>query len=303
MSERILVIKLSALGDVIQAFGPFAAIRAHHPQARITLLTTRPFAPLLRRAPWFDEIWEDGRPYWSDIPAVLSLARRLRRGRFDKVYDLQTSGRSSRYRWFTGRAEWSGVESHRRANPGRDAMHTMERQREQLQVAGITAFPEPDMGWLDDRLEGLALPPRFCLLIPGASPNRPLKRWPAERFAELAARLPVPPVVLGGPAEAPLAAEILRAAPQGVDLTGRTSLAQIGALARTADFAIGNDTGPTHLVAAAGCRTLALFGEDSDPALSAPRGPAARWVRHIPLSGLEVGEVVHALENEPTAKT
>jgi ADP-heptose:LPS heptosyltransferase len=240
-------------------------------------------------------VWEDGRPSWGDPRAVARLALRLRRGRFGQVYDLQTSSRSSRYRWFTGPAAWSGVDSHRHANPGRDSLHTIERQREQLSIAGIRDFPVPSMDWLDDPLEGFALPPRFCLLIPGASPTRPAKRWPAARFAELASRLDAPPVVLGGPSEAPLAAEILRAVPQGVDLTGRTSLAQIGALARRASCAIGNDTGPTHLVAAAGCRTLTVFGEDSDPALSAPRGPAASWVRHIPLADLQVDAVLGAL--------
>ena len=62
MKPRILVIKLGALGDFAQAFGPFAAIRAHHPGAEITLLTTPPFAPLARQAPWFDQVWENGRP-------------------------------------------------------------------------------------------------------------------------------------------------------------------------------------------------------------------------------------------------
>jgi ADP-heptose:LPS heptosyltransferase len=102
-------------------------------------------------------------------------------------------------------------------------------------------------------------------------------------------------VVLGGPAEAPLAAEILQARPDGLDLTGRTDLAQIGALARRAGMAIGNDTGPTHLVAAAGCPTLAVFGEDSDPALCAPRGPAAGWVRQVPLASLGVEQALEGL--------
>nr|WP_237182134.1 glycosyltransferase family 9 protein [Roseomonas marmotae] len=286
---------MAALGDVVQAFGPFAAIRAHHPGARITLLTTKPFAPLLRRAPWFDEVWDDGRPDWSDLRAVARLAWRLRRAGFTRVYDLQTSSRSSRYRWFTGGAEWSGAESHRRLNPDRDRMHTVERQREQLTIAGIRDFPLPALDWLDDPLEGFDLPPRFVLLIPGASPTRPGKRWPAARFAELAARLDAPPVVLGGPAETPLAAEILHVRPDGLDLTGRTSLAQIGALARRAEAAIGNDTGPTHLVAAAGCPTLAVFGEESDPALCAPRGPAAAWVRQAPLEELGVEQVLAGL--------
>jgi len=296
---RVLVIKLAALGDFAQAFGPFAAIRAHHPGARITLLTTRAYAPLARMAPWFDEVWEDGRPSWSDIPALWRLARRLHGARFDRVYDLQTSARSSRYRWFIGRqAEWSGIArgaSHPHANPARDAMHTVDRQRDQLRMAGITAFPEPDLSWLDADLSRFALPDRFCLLVPGASPGRPAKRWPEDRFGVLAASLALPAVVIGGPAETPLAAAIVAAAPGTMDLTGRTSFADIAALARRAAFCIGNDTGPTHLVAAAGCPTLALFGEDSDPALCAPRGRRATFLRHVPLAGLEPADVAAKL--------
>ncbi|MBL6455818.1 glycosyltransferase family 9 protein [Belnapia sp. T6] len=296
MSGRILVIKLAALGDVVQAFGPFAAIRAHHPGAEITLLTTPPYAGLLARSPWFDQIWADGRPAWTDLPAVWRLARRLRAARFERVYDLQTSTRSSRYRWMVGRgAEWSGIApgaSHPHANPGRDLMHTAERQREQLEMAGIADFPAPALDWLDEDVSGLGLPARFALLVPGASPHRPGKRWPVECFAALAAGLDLPVAVAGGPAEAPLAAAIAAARPGTVtDLTGRTSLAALAAVARRAAFAIGNDTGPTHLAAAAGCPTLALFGPESDPALCAPRGRAVAVLRHPNLAALEVAEV------------
>lgn len=298
--RRILVIKLAALGDVVQAFGPFAAIRAHHPDAEITLLTTPPFAGLLRRAPWFDRIWADGRPAWTDIPAVARLAWRLRRAGFDRVYDLQTSSRSSRYRLFTGsRPEWSGIArgaSHPHANPARDSLHTLERQHEQLQMAGITAFPDPALGWLEEDLSPLGLPPRFGLLVPGASPGRPAKRWPVEHFARLATRLDLPVAILGGPAERPLAEAIRAASPAAIDLTGRTSLGQIGALARRAAFAVGNDTGPTHLLAAAGCPTLSLFGPDSDPALAAPRGPRASVLRRVPFESLSPEDVLQGLE-------
>ncbi|MFC3124098.1 glycosyltransferase family 9 protein [Pseudoroseomonas globiformis] len=299
MTPRILVIKLSALGDFVQAFGPFAAIRSRHPEARIVLLTTPPFVGLARRAPWFDEVWEDGRPSWSDLAAVARLALRLRRARFSRVYDLQTSGRSSRYRLFTGAApEWSGIArgaSHPHDNPDRDRMHTLERQRDQLRRAGIEAFPDADLAWLEEDLTPFNLPPRFGLLIPGASPHRPGKRWPVERFAALAAGLDRPVAVLGGPGERTLADTIRQAAPDALDLTGRTSLAQIGALGRRAAFAVGNDTGPTHLVAAAGCPSVVLFGDDSDPALAAPHGPAVSVLRASPIGAIGVEQVRAAL--------
>lgn len=297
--RRILVIKLAALGDFVQAFGPFAAIRAHHPRDEITLLTTPPYEELARRSPWFDRIWTDGRPAWADLPGLWRLARRLRGAGFARVYDLQTSGRSSRYRWMLGGGvEWSGIAwgaSHPHANPGRDHMHTLERQREQLEMAGIHEFPAPDLGWLDTDPVQFGLPPRYALLVPGASAHRPGKRWPARHYAALAAGLDLPVAVVGGPAERPLAAEILARARGGVDLTGRTGYAALAAVARRAAFAVGNDTGPTHLIAAMGCPTLALFGPESDPALCAPRGPAVAVLRRDSLARLEVTEVRAAL--------
>ncbi|MBR0642427.1 glycosyltransferase family 9 protein [Plastoroseomonas hellenica] len=298
-APSILVIKLAALGDFALAFGPFAAIRAHHPAARITLLTTPPFAPLARLSPWFDEVWEDGRPAARDLGGLLRLAGRLRAARFDRVYDLQTSGRSSRYRLFVGaRAEWSGIArgaSHPHANPARDSMHTIDRQREQLEMAGITQFPAPDLGWLDADLTRFGLPERFAVLVPGAAPSRPAKRWPMERFAALAAVLPLPSVVIGARGEAPLAAAIRAAQPDAVDLTGRTALTDIAAIARRAAFAVGNDTGPMHLLAACGCPGLTLFGADSDPALCAPRASGGIHLRRIPLSALTIEEVRDAI--------
>lgn len=292
---NILVIKLGALGDFVQGFGPFAAIRAHHPGARITLLTTRPFAALAAASPWFDAVWADGRPDWTDLPAVWRLARRLRGGDFARVYDLQTSPRSSRYRLFVGRgAEWSGVArgaSHPHANPERNAMHTVDRQREQLRHAGIAEFPAPELGWLDGDLSGFDLPGRFALLLPGASPTRPGKRWP--HFAEVIGALPFPCLVCGGPAEAMLGSLLAEAGAR--DLVGRTSLPQLAAIARRAVFTLGNDSGPTHLAAVAGCPTWALFGAESEPSRCAPRGPAAHWLRHLPLAGLSAQSVLGSI--------
>jgi ADP-heptose:LPS heptosyltransferase len=166
-------------------------------------------------------------------------------------------------------------------------------------MAGLTHFPPPALNWLQADLSRFGLPPRFGLLIPGASPGRPLKRWPAERFAALAAGAGMPVVVVGGPAEREIAARIQHGAPGTLDLTGQTSFAEVAALAQQAAWAVGNDTGPTHIAAAAGCPTLALFGEDSDPARCAPRGPAAAVLRHQPLAGLGVAAVAEALTALP----
>jgi ADP-heptose:LPS heptosyltransferase len=275
--KRILVIKLGALGDFCLAFGAFAAIRAAHPDAEITLLTTAPFAPLAGRAPWFDRVAVDRRAPWWDLAQAWRLARQLRG--FDFVYDLQTSSRSASYFWLAGRPPWSGVArgaSHPHANPARNRMHTLERQREQLAMAGLRDFPEPDLGWLAAGGEKFALPAPYALLVPGAAAHRPAKRWPAELFAALArhlAAIGLAPVLVGAEAERALGAAIRAAAPEAIDLIGRTELADLGPLAAGAALAAGNDTGPMHLIAALGRPALVLFSAESDPALTAPRGP------------------------------
>ncbi|MDA0704536.1 MAG: ADP-heptose--LPS heptosyltransferase, partial [Proteobacteria bacterium] len=193
---RILVVKLGALGDFIQALGPAAAIRNHHPAAEITLLTTAPFADLGRAAPWFDRVWLDERPPWHRPGAWLALRRRLRGAGFSRVYDLQTSDRSAFYFRLLGpgrRPEWSGIApgcSHPHDNPARDSMHTMERQAEQLAMAGIAETPPPDFAWLDGNITEFALGAApFVLLVPGGAAHRPDKRWPAESYGALAAAL------------------------------------------------------------------------------------------------------------------
>ena len=282
--KRILILRLGALGDFVLSFAAFAAIRAQHATEHVTLLTTAPFTDLAARAPWFDAVRVDARPAWWNLPGVIVLARRLRG--FDLVYDLQTSARSARYFRLAGRPAWSGVApgcAHPHANPARDAMHTLERQREQLEMAGLTDFPPPDLSWLTGA--AFELPRPYALLVPGAAPHRPEKRWPAAQFARLAGRLRrrgIAPVVLGSRAEAALAAAI----PAAIDLTGRTTLADIATLARGAAVAVGNDTGPMHLIAAIGCPCVVLFSAASDPALTAPRGPDGGWPRVLRVADL-----------------
>jgi ADP-heptose:LPS heptosyltransferase len=304
--ERILIVKLSALGNVILSLGPFAAIRQHHPAAEITLLTTAPYAAWLAEAPWFDHVLIDERPAWWNVPALLRLRRSLRQARFDRVYDLQTSGRSSRYfRLFPRgrRPDWSGIApgcSHPDRDPGRDGMHDIDRQFTQLAQAGITERPAPDLSWNTDDIGRFDLPPRIALLVPGSSAHRPAKRWPAGAYAGVAARLlaaGVTPVVLGTRQETDLAVAIRQAVPAAIDLTGRTRLQDLAPLAHAATTAIGNDTGPMHLIAAAGCRSIVLFSHESDPARCAPRGLSVAVLRRPDLASLPVEAVLAELSD------
>ncbi len=306
-ANRILIIKLGALGDFLQAIGPMQAIRKAYPKAEVTLLTTAPFRKLAEASGLFDKIVMDDRPALLNLPGVLDLRAKLRATRADLVFDLQTSDRSSAYLklFWPDRPLWSGIAagcSHPHSNPDRDAMHTADRQREQLAAAGIQDVSLPDLSFLgDDGIADLPLPGRFVLLAPGGAPHRPEKRWPAVHFGELAGRLltaGLTPVILGTDAEADAERAILERCPNAVSLIGKTTLLQIAPLARRAAGAVGNDTGPMHLITISGCPSVVLYSHASDPALCAQKGPAVTILRRPDLKNLSPNEVFITLHSE-----
>jgi ADP-heptose:LPS heptosyltransferase len=300
----ILVIKLGALGDFVQATGPFAAIRKHHSNCRVVLLTTSPFADMARAGGWFDEVCLDRRPAAFDVAGGLALRKKIRGGGFSRVYDLQTSDRSNFYFrlfWPGTKPEWSGIAkgcSHPHTNPRRDSMHTLERQAEQLNRAGIDSVPPPDLSCVAADIARFGVPEPFALLVPGGAHHRPAKRWPVAYFRTLAEQLAsngITPVVIGSGSETGLAAEISSGLPAVRNLVGQTSLLDLAALSYCAWVAIGNDTGPMHVAAIAGCHCLALYSDESDPTLCAQRGPNVTILRREALELLDVDAVVAAL--------
>lgn len=305
--DRILVIKLGALGDFVQALGPMAGIRKHHPNAQMVLLTAKPYVDFAKASGLFDDVWVDEfRPKAWQIGRVLKLRQKLKSGRFTRVYDLQTSDRSSFYYFILGpgrRPEWSGIAtgcSHPHANAARGAMHTIERQREQLKMAGIDDVPAPDLSWARADVSRFALAPPYALLVPGGAPHRPDKRWSAERYAKLANRMlaeGITPVLLGTRAEQGVLKLISHEAPGCVNLCAKTDFLDLATLAHGAKVAVGNDTGPMHLIAAAGCASLVLYSHDSNPALCAQRGPHVEIIRRESLENLKEAEVWDALSS------
>jgi ADP-heptose:LPS heptosyltransferase len=304
--ENILIVKLGAFGNIILSLGAFAAIRLHHPHASIAVLTTPLYADWLRGFPYFDSVLIDPRPAWWDGPGLARLRRILTDGQFSLAYDLQTSSRSSRYFHLfppKRRPAWSGIAfgcSLPDRNPQRNRIHDVDRQEAQLRQAGLTVFPPPDLSWLTGDISRFTLPSDFALIVPGSSPNRLAKRWPADHFAALAAKLDeqgTTAVVLGTEQEKEIASQM----PHAIDLAGQTSFGDLAELARHARCAVGNDTGPMHLIATAGCPTVTLFSDDSDPTLCAPRGPWSRVLRRPVLADLPVDEVLSSLPDCVTA--
>jgi ADP-heptose:LPS heptosyltransferase len=331
-SDFILVIKHGALGDIVIATAGFSAIRARHPNAHIVCLTTRPYASLLSQSPYFNDVWIDEKPRFFDFRKRRQLRAQLTAHRWQWVYDLQTSTRSTAYQWLLKRpwpsisnvSRWS---SHPYTDPARHTKHAYENLKIQLEIAGITDVPPPDIRWLKADISAVweqgmgnkksptpespapsppdpspsdpsIQPLSYALIVAGGAPHRPDKRWPAENYAQLCQTFiqrNITPILIGTKAEEAALNEIAAAVPEAINLCGVTSIAQITTLATQAKLAVGNDTGPMHLIAASGCPSTVLFSHDSNPARSAPVGDHVRSLRESRLSDLTVDRVLASL--------
>ena len=275
--RRILIIKPSAIGDVVHALPVLNLLRRRWPDAHISWLVTPACAGLLERHPQLDEVVrferrELGRGWRSPRAAVelVRLMRELGRGRFDLVIDLQGLFRSGWLAASTRAPVRVGPANAReggwlfythRVPTGPVEQHAIERYLTIAEAVGCERGPVEFHFAVDDAdraAVAAVTPPRYAVLMPGA--NWPTKQWPVERFAALVAplreRFGLPSVVAGGPDTVALAAKVGGA----VDLAGRTSLRQLVALLEGASLVVANDSGPMHIAAALGRPLVTPFG-------------------------------------------
>lgn len=302
---RILIVRLSAIGDTIHSIPLAAAIREARPHAYIGWIVEQPAAALVENNPLLD--WTHTVPKgWLKKPALVAKLRQaLRAQHFDMAIDVQGLTKSAAAAWLSGakiRIGFTRGES-RELAPLLDNLrlepagtHIIDKSLSLLRGLGLAAPEEgqgkfilPPCGEKDSRTIE-----EFLKTLPGAEKENAgfalmgpwgsfaAKLWPLERFLEVAKRLraerKIVSVMLGhGEAErtavAALAAKsegALHAAPD-VGLTG------VPELARRAKVFVGCDSFPMHAAAAAGCATIGLFGV-TDPARLAPYGARGRGV-------------------------
>jgi lipopolysaccharide heptosyltransferase I len=280
-SPRILIVRLSAIGDVIHGIPVLCALRDAMPRAFISWVAEGTAGDLLEGHPALDELVRVERRWWKSPRSVWRLRQRLHALRFDTSIDLQCltksalAARVSGARRRIGKAGKDGRELSRLLHNElveAGGRHVIEHYLTMLRPMGIDAptvrFDLPERA--DDarmaegvlRSAGIAGRP-FAILNPGA--GWPSKVWPAERYGELARKLAashgMPSLVVWcGAAEMQLAEAIVATSGGNARLSPATSMNQLAALCRRAGLFVGSDTGPMHLAAAVDTPTVSLHG-------------------------------------------
>lgn len=283
--HTILVVKLSSIGDVVQALPVAAALRRRFPQAHIAWAVGPAAADVVTGNPQLDEILViGGRGASSDrirmlppLTAPLQLRRELRRMTYDVALDLQGLLKSALIAHLSGARERIGYKTLREATRlfynrpivvDRRDVHAVESYLDFAEALGADRAPvdfdiaisDADRAAVDELLDSDS---EFAALIPGA--RWETKLWPSGRFAAVADALGeefhLSAVVLGAARDRALASAIGKASrARIIDLTGKTTLKQAAEVLRRCRVAIGNDTGPLYLSAAVGTPTVAIFG-------------------------------------------
>lgn len=271
--KRILIIRLGAMGDLILSSGVIRDIRLNFPDAKIYFLTQKPFVKLMKRNPDIDEILVDPRPHRLKFWAFRPVINTLRSLNIDRVYDIQDKPRTRLYHKHLQPVQWVGSAqgcSHPVPESVRKNPWTLEKKAGQMRAGEIEPVhtTKPDARWMadpvDDVLTEYNVPERFILLVPGCSKKNLDRRWP--HYAELANRLQAEGytcVTAPGPDELDLCESIPATMLMRTDEDGtKKSLTyfELAGLACKAHYAIGNDTGPSHITARCGAPGLGLFG-------------------------------------------
>lgn len=304
LPSRVLIVRLGAIGDVVNALVVASAIKEARPDVFVGWAVHDLARPLVDGHPDVDRVhlWPRG----SGFQGFSGFLRDVRSMDYGLVIDLQRIFKSAMVARLTrvGRIvgfdrarskELSWLWTREKIEPGDPASHMVRQYMEFVEHLGLeTAGPVhrfPDdpaaASWADTQVTRIGGAP----LVVNLGASKPPNRWAPERFAELSQRLAAeaesPVVLTGGPGDRDIEADVLghlRGAGGVTSLVGETSLLQLVELLRRSRLFIGCDTGPMHLAAAVRTPVVALFGP-ADPGRTGPWGYQHRVVRAPGLTG------------------
>ena len=297
--KNILIIKPSSLGDIVLALPALSGLRRSFPDAKISWLIRSEFIPLLENHPHLTEIIPFDRKFLGKawfyplaFSSLVSLVWRLRRNKFDAVFDLQGLLRTASLARLTGCKKRFGMANARelahifytdKVQQDIECVHLIDFYLKIIQTAGVTDFCVqfilPQQQAAADSANRLlahygVTPGNYAVFVPGSAHSD--KCWPLERFAALAGKISSQlhlSIVATGIASQKSFIDRLEtiASVPIANLAGLTSISELIAILKFARLVVSNDTGPGHIAAALGTPLVMIFGR-SNPARVAPYG-------------------------------
>lgn len=307
--QRFLVLRMSALGDIIHTLPAVCALRESFPKATIDWLVDKKWAQILGGNPGINVITMDRRS-WRD---VIHSVRRMRSKKYTVVIDFQSLYRSAIFGWLSGAPKRLGFDAQYSRESGAAffytdvvsprRLHKVEHNLELAEAAGARTkeigFPlpaAPDAAAEVERILTARGVSDYFVLSPGGGWRS--KCWPAERYGELhralAQKYGWRGVVSFGPGERDLAERVRASAGLPEPVVEMFDLRQLIALLSRANLLVAGDTGPLHLASALGTPVVGLYGP-TDPSRNGPYSP-----RDVVVRKAKPGETTYRRDNSPS---
>lgn len=285
--KKILIIKPSALGDLVHSLPFLAAVKKKFPNAKIDWVVAHGLHKFLEGHPMIDKLWVIKKDHWKKpghlnhtLKEINELRKGLKVSKYDVSIDLSGLLRSGIITYFSGAKIKLGFRESDEGSPffyshkihGSMNIHAIDRYLEIAKFMGCSIekkeYPfapyDPSPPILNK------LPPKYAVMSPSA--GKPANRWHAEKFGQLASRLKLPTVVIASSAEADIAQEVAwHSNGKAICIAGKTGLKDLIALIARATFFVCNDTGPMHIAAALNIPVFAIFGP-ANPVRTGPYG-------------------------------
>jgi heptosyltransferase I len=283
--QRFLVVRMSALGDIIHTLPAVCALRDSFPKAQIDWLVDQKWSGILEGNPGIDNVIAIDRSSWRN---VMSGVRRLRRTNYTTAVDFQSLYRSAILGWLSGAPQRVGFDANYSRESGAALFYTrvvsprrahkVEHNLELAEAMGARTseirFPLPAVAEATQVVERILAAKgvgEYFVLSPGGGWGS--KCWPPERYGELHRALRQKygwrGVISFGPGERSLAETVRRSAGSPEPLVEMFDIKQLIALLRRAKFLVAGDTGPLHLASALGTPVVGLYGP-TDPGRNGP---------------------------------
>jgi lipopolysaccharide heptosyltransferase I len=284
---KILIIKPSALGDIVHTLPFLSSVHAKFPDAEIHWVVARGLHTFLEGHPLINRLWIMDKErwkkighFWEILPEMNIFRKELAQERFDISIDLSGLLRSALITFAAGARYKLGFSDSDEGSPffythkieGGQQIHAVDRYLKLAALMGCDTsrvnFPMPPCP--TDVPLFASLPEKFCVIAPSA--GKEANRWPADRFGRLAASLPLPSIIISNTSDRGIAEEVTAASNgMAINMGGKTGLKELVTLIARASFFISNDTGPMHIAAALGIPVFALFGP-ANPIRTGPYG-------------------------------
>ena len=297
---NILIIKHGSLGDLIVSFGAMKTLRANYPNSNIYLLTQSNYKKIFINLPYVDKILTDNR--LAIFLSVKNLLNIIKEKKINLVIDLQNSTRTEIYNFFLKIFTKCKISSARKFSNYKyeqkklGIQHISKNHQEQLKKLGINNYSQPDLNWmLKDNIKAS----KKVIFIPGTSKSGEYKKWPSDRFAQVAKYLVLRKYEIyltGSNLDLNTINEIIELCPESMNKINESKIEDFYQLCMTSVLILTNDTGPAHIAGLTN-KNVIWIANDNDISRSCyPLGDSVHKITSSNVKDISVDTITDKIE-------